>query len=302
MEKSLGKLVSEVELKKLKIIPIQKQNFYLAEQFILQKEEQCVSLSSFVRRRSENLFFVIEGKELFSVNQIVGIFYLNNTFFHFFPEITKIQNPVFINQFIDFLKINNLKIKSVNGEKNSTQIFLNILKEINSPYQINNYNLMTLNFAEQKKLPSPNQMFNDEHIIRCTQNDMENLFLLEKKYLVEEVLPFNRKITDIEVTLNLRRILKNQLCFALVSDGEIVSKANTNAIGLNFVQLGGIYTLPQYRQNGYARQTVCALCRRIFYAKKNVALFVKEKNYAAAALYNSLNFRTVGQYIIAYFY
>lgn len=293
----------------MQIIPVQEEHdFCLAEKFISQNEEKCVSLSYFARRRSKNLFFAIKENENSHKetieNQIAGIFYLNNTLFHFFPEqeIERIRNPAFARQFINFLRTNNLKIKSVNGEKNGSQAFLNIVKEINSPYQINNYNLMTLNFTEAEKLSPPQQLFNDDCIIRCTQNELENLFPLEKKYFAEEVLPRGKKIADAEIALNLRQILKNQLCFALVSDGEIVSKANTNAIGQNYAQLGGVYTLPQYRKNGYARQTVSALCRRIFNAQKNVALFVKEENAAANALYQSLDFRPAGQYSIAYFY
>ena len=116
----------------------------------------------------------------------------------------------------------------------------------------------------------------------------------------EEVALRGQKISDAEVSMHLRQILKNQLCFALVSDGQIVSKANTNAIGKNWVQIGGVYTLFQFRQNGYAAHTVSVLCKRILQARKNIALFVKTKNIPALQLYQKIGFTIHDDYEIVH--
>jgi predicted GNAT family acetyltransferase len=103
------------------------------------------------------------------------------------------------------------------------------------------------------------------------------------------------------VDISLRQILKNQLCFALTSDGDIVAKANTNAIGINCIQIGGVYTHPLYRRNGYAGALVQALCNRALRSGKQPVLFVKEKNMPAFALYQKIGFAECGRYAIAYY-
>ena len=140
-----------------------------------------------------------------------------------------------------------------------------------------------------------------EEIIRCTEHDLEILHPLQKDYMKEEVAVPGRTITDAEVDITLRNILKNQLCFALTVDGEIVAKANTNAIGINCVQIGGVYTHPLYRRNGYAGALVTALCNRARRSGKQPVLFVKEKNTPAFTLYQKLGFTECGRYCIAYY-
>ena len=84
-------------------------------------------------------------------------------------------------------------------------------------------------------------------------------------------------------------------------DGDIVAKANTNAIGINCVQIGGVYTHPLYRRNGYAGALVQALCNRAVQARRKPVLFVKEKNTPAFNLYQKLGFEECGRYTIVYY-
>ena len=130
---------------------------------------------------------------------------------------------------------------------------------------------------------------------------MEILHPLQKDYMKEEVAVPGRKLTDAEVDISLRQILKNQLCLALTFDGDIIAKANTNAIGINCIQIGGVYTHPLYRRNGYAGALVQALCNRALRANKQPVLFVKEKNMPAFTLYQKLGFEECGHYTIAYY-
>ena len=119
--------------------------------------------------------------------------------------------------------------------------------------------------------------------------------------MAKEVAPAGKQVSDLEAKARLKSILKDQLCFALQSDGEIVAKANTNAIGFNYVQLGGVYTHPLYRKNYYAWHLVYTICQRVLKAGRKISLFVKEKNNPAHALYERIGFTTFGKYEIAYF-
>jgi predicted GNAT family acetyltransferase len=85
--------------------------------------------------------------------------------------------------------------------------------------------------------------------------------------LQEEVALPAQKIGEKDAAIFLRDILQNQLVFALFCDDEPVAKANTRAIGFNWIQIGGIYTLPLFRKNGFAHRPLffrAALARNAF--------------------------------------
>lgn len=274
---------------------IDKNTFPIVSQFIQPHEEKCIFLSSQVRRESENIYLL---KKNASSSDLLGILYIDSTVFHCIPDINKINKDEFSKTLSQLIKETDLKIKCISGETLGTELIKESLNnKLGEPYQINHYKLMTAGSV----INPPEELSNDDQIIRCTQDDMELLFPIQKKYLSEEVAPFGKRVSDAEVSIGLRQILKNQLVLALESDGEIVAKANTNAIGINWVQLGGIYTHPLYRRNGYAWQLVSAICRRSYKAGKKSALFVKDINVPAMELYKKLGFTDSGLYEICYY-
>ena len=284
----------------ISLIPIDKNTFPIVSQFIQPHEEKCIFLSSQIRKESENLYLLTKkapSSDLLATD-LLGVLYIDNTIFHCLPDIDKINKDDFSKVLTQLIKENQLKIKCISGEAKGTELLKEILKDqLRDPYQINHYKLMTAGIVQNP----PEELYNDDQIIRCTQDDMELLFPIQKKYLSEEVAPFGKTVTDAEVSIGLRQILKNQLVLALQSDGEIVAKANTNAIGINWIQLGGIYTHPLYRRNGYAWHLISAICRRTYKAGKKSALFVKDINVPAMELYKKLGFSDSGLYEICYF-
>lgn len=302
------------------LIPVEKpEDFLLAQQFLIPHEETCVSLASLVRRKSDKLIFISDSEELAiappstnssTTDHILGILNLDSTIYHCIPD------PDFIE--FDFLSLNlpyllKKPVRCISGEKKSTDFLIKIFSsgnfdKLNHPAQVYDYKMMkfpladwSLSGVEGRSRSTEPTLSGGEEIIRCTEHDMEILHPLQKDYLKEEVAVPGRKLTDAEIDITLRQILKNQLCFALTCDGEIVAKANTNAIGLNNVQIGGVYTHPLYRRNGYAAALVKALCNRALHAHKQPVLFVKEKNTPAFILYQKLGFTECGRYTIAYY-
>ena len=267
---------------------------------------------------------------------ILGVFYLNHSIFHCFKDISKINIREFTTLFSEILTRNQRIVKNISGEKDGTDFLAAVLRNLSENpdstftkkiniKQINEYKLMVLphqqfqqsqnqsNHQNNQSLQSEplkyssnlkssaQELYNDDFIMRCTENDMENLFEIERNYLQDEVAVRGQKVSDAEVSMRLRQILKNQLYFALISDDRIVSKAYTNAIGKNWIQIGGVYTLFQFRQNGYAALTVSTLCKRILQAHKNISLFVKTKNLPAQRLYQKIGFTFHSDYKIVYF-
>lgn len=308
------------EINKMQIISVNERTFSLAQSYLLPIEQKCVFLSQLVRKHSPNIYIILDNNpdnlnnsdkssQLINLQNILGVFYLNNSLFHCFKDTSKVNIADFTPLFYEILTQNQASIKNISGEKDGTDFFLEVIRNLSenpdstftkkfNVKQINDYKLMVL---PHQQFQDSQKLYNDDFIMRCTENDMENLFEIERNYLQDEVAVRGQKVSDAEVSMRLRQILKNQLYFALISDDRIVSKAYTNAIGKNWIQIGGVYTLFQFRQNGYAALTVSTLCKRILQANKNISLFVKTKNLPAQQLYKKIGFTFHSDYKIVYF-
>ena len=304
----------------MQIISVNERTFSLAQSYLLPIEQKCVFLSQLVRKHSPDIYIILDknpdnsnnsdkSSQLINLQNILGVFYLNNSLFHCFQDTSKVNIADFTPLFYEILTQNQASIKNISGEKDGTDFFLEVIRNLSenpdstfpkkfNVKQINDYKLMVL---PHQQFQDSQKLYNDDFIMRCTENDMENLFEIERNYLQDEVAVRGQKVSDAEVSMRLRQILKNQLYFALISDDRIVSKAYTNAIGKNWVQIGGVYTLFQFRQNGYAAHTVSTLCKRILQAHKNISLFVKTKNLPAQRLYKKIGFTFHSDYKIVYF-
>ena len=308
------------EINKMQIISVNERTFSLAQSYLLPIEQKCVFLSQLVRKHSPDIYIIIDknpdnlnnsdkSSQLINLQNVLGVFYLNKSLFHCFQNTSKVNIADFTPLFYQILTQNQASIKNISGEKDGTDFFLEVIRNLSENpdstftkkfniKQINDYKLMVL---PHQQFQDSQKLYNDDFIMRCTENDMENLFEIEKNYLQDEVAVRGQKVSDAEVSMRLRQILKNQLYFALISDDRIVSKAYTNAIGKNWIQIGGVYTLFQFRKNGYAALTVSTLCKRILQAHKNISLFVKTKNLPAQQLYQKIGFTFHSDYKIVYF-
>ena len=304
----------------MQIISVNERTFSLAQSYLLPVEQKCVFLSQLVRKHSPDIYIILDknpdnsnnsdkSSQLINLQNILGVFYLNKSLFHCFKDTSKVNIADFTPLFYQILTQNQASIKNISGEKDGTDFFLEVIRNLSenpdstftkkfNVKQINDYKLMVL---PHQQFQDSQKLYNDDFIMRCTENDMENLFEIERNYLQDEVAVRGQKVSDAEVSMRLRQILKNQLYFALISDDRIVSKAYTNAIGKNWIQIGGVYTLFQFRQNGYAALTVSTLCKRILQAHKNISLFVKTKNLPAQQLYQKIGFTFHSDYKIVYF-
>ena len=274
-------------------IAASERTFPLIEEFLAPYEYKCVTLASHIRKKDEHIFIISQSDFVQAASDIVGVFYLDKTLLHCIPE----TNQDMAEKFLTFFEGKN--IRCINGDSAATDFFLSVLKTKGiEPYHTNHYKLMTL--TDEPVCP-PEPLSCDDEIRRCYDSDFDSLFDLQKKYIVKEVAPAGKQVSDLECSASLRQILKNQLCFALCSDDEIVAKANTNAIGIRWVQIGGVYTHPLFRKNYYAWNLVYAICCRIKKTESNVCLFVKDKNNPALQLYRRIGFEENCDFEICYF-
>ncbi len=276
------------------IVPVAENTNKYARQFIAQNECFCVQLAYYVRKQSAGLFFITSQEEV-TLQSIRGVIYIKSTLFYYIPYYTSEIEQV-LKTFLQ-----DKKLSCIHGTFPVSQNLKNLLIQSNKIQEKeicqNHYNLMLL-----KTLPKnpPEKLYNDDAIVRCTLDNLESLYDLQYKYLEQEVVPKNKKLTDLECRMTLTQILKNQIVLALISDGEIVSKANTNAIGINCVQIGGVFTAPLFRRNYYAWHLLYMLCQKILKNNKSPVLFVKSKNEAALNLYKKIGFEQIGEFEIIY--
>jgi ribosomal protein S18 acetylase RimI-like enzyme len=114
------------------------------------------------------------------------------------------------------------------------------------------------------------------------------------RYLQEK--PQDSPITEDE----LRMVRMNPSCRVLAMNGEVVSTATTNGLGISAFQIIGVATSLEHRNKGYAR-AVCASLIRVMWdegARQSI-LFTGVDNLAAQACYKKLGFRTNGEYWVA---
>lgn len=276
----------------MQIIQAPKEAYQHIEDFLKPYEFTCVSLCSNVRKQEDEIYVFTNSSRIESPDDIKGVLYLTSSLMHCIPE----PEPALLEAFRSFAA--DKTIKAISGEANTTKLLIEALHNKEIPYQVNHYQLMTLDVIAKNP---PEKLSCDDQIIRCTEDNIDILMDLQKQYLIKEVAPVGKQVTDLECKISLRQILKNQMMFALYADTELVAKANTNAIGWNYVQIGGVFTHPLYRRNYYAWHLLKTLCDRIQKTQKKVCLFVKEKNIPAIKLYEEIGFQQAGSYAIAYF-
>lgn len=284
------------------IIPCTQQNFSLLQDFIVPYEPFCVELCSHFKQGFEHFFLITTEETVTSTKQILGAFHFTRSFLFCIPDFFKTfpSKDDFHSLFSNFLSYFKERfIKVMVGQQEVCNFFLEILASQNvQASQINHYKILTL---QDEPFAPPEPLSCDDFIKCCTQDDFDDLFPLQKNFLIKEVALKNKQVTDSECSFMLTNMLKNQLVLALNTDSQLVAKANTNAIGPHWVQLGGIYTLPLYRHNYYAWHLIYSLSLRIQNNNKSVCLFVKERNTPAYTLYQRIGFKNAGNFTIAYF-
>lgn len=309
----------------MKIFPAQENDFELIQEFVLENERFCLDLSSRLKKGRKNFFILTHKENCICKDDILAVFFVDKNLFFCFPlfyddaspdwsnceasdrnevrtpKVTELRKAGLEDEIRSVLKsfLIERKIAFLSGERGGCEFLAEILRECGQlEIHRNFYNLMVLQNKPQK---CDDELCPDDEIRRCTILDDDGLLDLQKNYLQEEVALPAQKIGEKDAAIFLRDILQNQLVFALFCDDEPVAKANTRAIGFKWIQIGGIYTLPLFRKNGFAHHLIYVLCERIQRANKIPSLFVNKKNLAAQNLYKKIGFKNYGEFENIYF-
>ncbi len=166
----------------------------------------------------------------------------------------------------------------------------------------NDYRLMRLDKPRQGGAASRVFFQQREFKIRPPQSsDMIALLRLQEAYEREEVLVHLHRFDPRVCKAGVKRSLEEEVMLCAQLDGRLVGKAQTNARGFAWDQLGGIYVEPLYRGRGLGRALVGELCAALGAQGRSLCLFVKKGNQAALGLYLSLGFEEAGSFRISYY-
>lgn len=147
--------------------------------------------------------------------------------------------------------------------------------------------------------PSPHR---DIRRVRTAgMGDFKSLLPLQEAYEREEVLLPGRSLSLRAVEHNLRRALKEQLVLLGETREGVVAKVATNARGLHFDQVGGVFTKPEFRSRGIATHLMQHLIGKVGAQGRATTLFVKKHNTPAVTMYRKLGYNMAGDFRILYY-
>ena len=127
------------------------------------------------------------------------------------------------------------------------------------------------------------------------------LLPLEQAYYVEERLQGDNVTPAIKKALEkyCARRLEKFLQYGIFARDQLVARAMINAYGLYYWQIGGIYTVPDWRRQGLAHYLLQKICSAIEQAGRSATLFVRLENENALGLYYKNSFECLDMMVIA---
>jgi ribosomal protein S18 acetylase RimI-like enzyme len=131
--------------------------------------------------------------------------------------------------------------------------------------------------------------------------DLEEILPLAIAYEKEEVLSKIHSFDARATRHGLSHALAHQLVMVAIKNGKILGKAQTNARGFGWDQLGGVYVAPEFRGRGIAGAICSRLVSAVHSQGRSACLFVKQKNESAIGAYRKINFEFTEDFRISYY-
>ncbi|UTY32322.1 GNAT family N-acetyltransferase [Treponema putidum] len=294
-------------------VPLTKKNIDKFINLILPHEHLCVNLTECLKKQKrffdtdQDFFTFIKAEAFFSRDkEFIGVLLLaaHDVLLHCFTkEITDD-----IAEYIKNIFLKQTEPLSVMGEKNTSIYLEKLIKQSLSlvPARFENYKLLTL--SENKPNQTNGFCMKASHNLKSTLEflkppieDAEILCPMEIDYNESEVLAPGVKASYESCLKLLKKRINSHALYAVKKNGRYISKAGINASGFNWNQIGGVFTIPEYRNKGVGTANMMMLVNDCFQYKKKCALFVKIKNSAARQMYKKIGFTESCDFRISYF-
>lgn len=295
-----------------RVFPLTRDNFTECTNFLLAQEHRCVSLISNIlkdgkprlEKKTASSFVVLSQLTTGNSPIIDGVIYLSpgGTLLHLLSK--EAEAPHYIDSLGKWLT--GRRIHCITGTADGNLILEKRISQ--QAHRSLDYDLMVLANPPQAPtnilphIPHPNPLAEGKPSIRRVYlNDAKQLLPLQLGYEKEEVLAPGSTPHITRTLTSLRIALTHQHIYAAFYGNTLVAKAGTNARGVNWNQLGGIYTNPDYRALGIASALVSHVVRKQTAEGKSVCLFVKKNNVYAKKAYARAGFEPDSAFRITYY-
>jgi len=131
--------------------------------------------------------------------------------------------------------------------------------------------------------------------------DLQAVFPLQCAYETEEVLSPGMPLHSDATRASLERSLLSRTVLVIEAGNKIVAKVGINACGFRWAQVGGVYTLPAWRNRGLSSELMKFLVQAMLGAGWGLSLFVKNHNEQAMHVYKKLGFTDAGSFSVVYY-
>ncbi len=151
------------------------------------------------------------------------------------------------------------------------------------------------NLPAQRFHPHLPQLAAGTSVRRATLDDVEALTRLYTGAAGFERAPIEQvRQAMIERVYSLRT-------YVVETQGRLVSGASTSAETFSGAMIGGVWTLPTEREQGYSTAAVTALAAELLAEGRQPSLFYLEDNAPAAHVYKKIGFEEHGHWSVVYF-
>ncbi|MDC7228609.1 MAG: GNAT family N-acetyltransferase [Spirochaetales bacterium] len=134
----------------------------------------------------------------------------------------------------------------------------------------------------------------------ASTGDLNLLMPLRRAYEIEEVILSPENFNEISCRRRFSMTIKEHAVFFADSGGRPLATSCINAEGIGFMQIGGVFTLPELRSKGISATLMQRIAEHASALNKDLTLFVKKDNPAALKLYKNCGFKKRGDYRITY--
>ncbi|NLC96386.1 MAG: GNAT family N-acetyltransferase [Erysipelotrichaceae bacterium] len=186
----------------------------------------------------------------------------------------------------------------ISGKKDS-KIDLDFIKKLDTKGLIGDYagddelicgNIIDGYYLQKAYLLSLDKLLEEvdtSEVVKGEDRDIDQL-------VESEIKVFKNKIN---VDAYKDEIRNNSKRFHIIKkDGKIISAASTSAESTYSAMIVGVFTLEEYRNNGYAKKVVISLCKELINENKTCCLFFD--NPIAGNMYRKIGFKDAGIYSI----
>lgn len=225
--------------------------------------------------------------------QVIGVFCLTRKGNLLIETI--LQEPIF-DIVLDACHQESMPLKGVVGNWDFCGPFWEYLKakkiiqkEVFTSKEI----LYSIDLDKHDFLPQP-------HVRLLTKADYIQWKPLRLDYLIEEGFP--NDLTDKQLLDLFLDKTKKKITWGLFLNNILVSIADLNAKALDLGQVGGVYTMPNFRQRGYSKSVMQQLLldAKELHKIRKVIIFTGDKNFPAQKLYNSLGVSQIGYFALLF--